>query len=56
MADEFPVQCTEAYLAAAMSSQRLLLNGAAVRPEDTFRDGDKLEHVVVREEPSVPAR
>ena len=55
MADEFPMQCTEAYLAAAMSSQRLLLNGAAVRPEDTFRDGDKLEHIVVREEPSVPA-
>ena len=55
MADEFPAQCTEAYLAEAMSSRRLLLNGAAVRPEDTFRDGDKLEHVVVREEPSVPA-
>ena len=33
----------------------LLLNGAAVRPEDTFRDGDKLEHIVLREEPSVPA-
>lgn len=55
MADEFPAQCTEAYLAEAMSSQRLLLNGTAVRPVDTFRDGDKLEHIVVREEPSVPA-
>ena len=55
MSEEFPQQCTAAYLTEVMASQRLLLNGRAVHPEDTLRHGDKLEHVVVRQEPSVPA-
>ena len=55
MSEEFPAQCTAAYLDEAMASRRLLLNGQPVQPEDTFHNGDKLEHIVVREEPSVPA-
>ena len=55
MSEEFPAQCTAAYLDEVMAGRRLLLNGQPVQPEDTFRHGDKLEHIVVREEPSVPA-
>ena len=55
MAAEFPAVCTADYLVVgASASNRLRLNGRAATDADIFAQGDKLEHVVIREEPSVP--
>ena len=54
MAAEFPAVCTADYLVSAAASNRLRINGRAATDADIFAQGDKLEHVVIREEPSVP--
>lgn len=52
---EFPDRCTPDALARDAAAGRLRLNGARVTSDAVFRDGDKLDHDVVREEPPVPA-
>ena len=47
--------CTTEYLQEAAAAGRLTLNGQPCGPEAVFRHGDKLVHVVIRTEPSVPA-
>ena len=53
MREEFPAQCTEAYLDEAMRCGRLTLNGRSVDYQTIFRPGDRLEHTVQREEPGL---
>ena len=52
---EFPQRCTPHALAAAMTAGELRLNGKPVREDAVFRSGDRMEHDIHREEPSVPA-
>ena len=51
---EFPERCSSDRTREDAQAGRLRLNGRAVTDEDLFRDGDRLEHDIVREEPSVP--
>ena len=44
---------SRAYFTAAMKAGLLRVNGKAGRPDDVFRNGDLLEHIVHRHEPPV---
>ena len=46
---------TPEYFASTSAAGRLTLNGRPATLEDSFKDGDRLVHVVLRVEPSVPA-
>jgi len=51
---EFPDRITPEMLAQAVADGTLRLNGRVVASSDIFRDGDKLEHDIRRDEPPVP--
>ena len=56
LSDEFPDEFTDAAsIDAAAEDRRLILNGKAASASATFDHGDKLVHLVLRSEPSVPA-